>query len=158
MHSFRWALATPASTAAGDHGNDVGEQGHLAGALDRVRDVVLMLRASAGYATRLNLAAIGGVLAKELDVLVVDLLDALLAELAVLATRLALKILLLLSHVDAFLWTDGSPSPLLKMECPRRTHQPEEALPRPDVAGRVPVEVAGHSPDWVEAKRKAQGR
>ena len=49
--------------------------------------------------TRRDLAAVGHVLAEELSVLVVDELSLLLAELAVLATRLALKILLLLSHV-----------------------------------------------------------
>jgi hypothetical protein len=63
-----------------------------------------MLRAGASYAARLDLAAVGGVLAKELHILVVDVLGTLLAELAVPATRLALIILLLLSHVDAFLW------------------------------------------------------
>jgi hypothetical protein len=63
-----------------------------------------MLRAGAGHAARLDLATIRRVLAKELYVFVVDVLDAFLAELAIPATRLALIILLLLSHVDAFLW------------------------------------------------------
>jgi hypothetical protein len=60
---------------------------------------VLVLRAGASHTTGLNLATISRVLAEKLYVLVVDVLDVLLAELAVLATRLALIILLLLSHV-----------------------------------------------------------
>jgi hypothetical protein len=62
---------------------------------------VLVLRAGASDATRLDLATVGHELAEELHILVVDVLGLLLAELAVLATRLALKLLLflLLSHV-----------------------------------------------------------
>ena len=47
-----------------------------------------MLRADAGHTTRLDLASVGDVAAKRLRVLVVDVLDVVLAELAVLATRL----------------------------------------------------------------------
>ena len=50
---------------------------------------MLMLRTSACDATRLDLATISHVLAKELDVFVVDKVDVLLAELAKPATRLA---------------------------------------------------------------------
>ncbi len=109
MFSFRGVgLSTSTSTAAGDHGNDVGDKGHLASALDSVRNVMLMLRAGASYTTGLDLATIGGVLAKELDVLVVDVRDILLAELAVLATRLALFNLPLSSHVCLYLSTGNA--------------------------------------------------
>jgi len=60
---------------------------------------VLVLRAGASDATRLNLATVGHVLTKKLSVFVIDELSLLLAELAILATRLALEILFLLSHV-----------------------------------------------------------
>ena len=93
------SLTAATAAAAGDHGNGVGQERHLASTLDGVRDVVLVLRAGASDAARLDLAAVGHVLAEELSVLVVDELSLLLAELAVLATRLALKILLLLSQV-----------------------------------------------------------
>ena len=55
-----------------------------------------MLRACASHTTRLDLAAVRRVLAEELDILVIDVVHVLLAELAILATRLTLKIL---SHV-----------------------------------------------------------
>ena len=68
-----------------------------------------MLRAGASDATGLDLATIGHVFAKELGVLVVDEVDVLLAELAVLATRLALfNLPLLSSHVFLYL-SSGSP-------------------------------------------------
>jgi len=60
---------------------------------------VLVLRAGASDATRLNLATVGHVLTKKLSIFVIDELSLLLAELAILATRLALEILFLLSHV-----------------------------------------------------------
>ena len=60
---------------------------------------MLVLRAGASDATRLNLATVGHVLTKKLSVFVIDELSLLLAELAILATRLALEILFLLSHV-----------------------------------------------------------
>lgn len=60
---------------------------------------MLVLRAGASDTTRLNLATVGHILAKKLSIFVVDELSLLLAELAILATRLALKILFLLSHV-----------------------------------------------------------
>ena len=65
-----------ARTAGGHHGHGVRQESHLAGALDGVRDVVLMLRAGASDAARLDLAAVGHVLAKELSILVVDVLSA----------------------------------------------------------------------------------
>ena len=68
---------------------------------------MLVLRAGASDTARLDLAAVGHVLAKELGVLVVDVLDTLLAELAVLATRLALfNLPLLSSHVFLYLSSD----------------------------------------------------
>ena len=100
-------LAAAAAAAAGNHGDGVGDECHLTSPLDCERDVVLMLRASASDATGLDLATIGHVLAKELRVLVVDELDVLLAELAVLATRLALfNLPLLSSHVFLYLSSD----------------------------------------------------
>ena len=60
---------------------------------------MLVLRAGASDATRLNLATVGHVLTKKLSIFVIDELSLLLAELALLATRLALEILFLLSHV-----------------------------------------------------------
>ena len=60
---------------------------------------MLVLRAGASDATRLNLATVGHVLTKKLSVFVIDELSLLLAELAILATRLALEILFLLRHV-----------------------------------------------------------
>ena len=60
---------------------------------------MLVLRAGASDTTRLNLATVGHILAKKLSIFVVDELSLLLAELAILATRLALEILFLLSHV-----------------------------------------------------------
>lgn len=60
---------------------------------------MLVLRAGASDATRLNLATVGHVLTKKLSIFVIDELSLLLAELAILATRLALEILFLLSHV-----------------------------------------------------------
>jgi MoxR-like ATPase len=107
LEAYDLILPTVTAAAAGNHGNRVREKGHNASALDGDRDVMLMLRASASDAARLDLAAVGHILAKELSVLVINELDVLLAKLAVLATRLALKfLLLLLSHVFvAFLQT-----------------------------------------------------
>ena len=84
--SLRLAAATVAATADGGH--RVGHQSHLAGALHGVRDVALMLGAGTRHAARLDLSAIGNVLAQHLRVFVVDVLRVLFAELAELATRL----------------------------------------------------------------------
>ena len=66
-HLLRYSLLAAITAAAGrNHGDGVRQQGHLAGALDGVRDVVLMLRASASDATGLDLAAVGHVLTEEL--------------------------------------------------------------------------------------------
>ena len=59
---------------------------------------MLVLRAGASDATRLTLATVGHVLTKKLSIFVIDELSLLLAELAILATRLALEILFLLIH------------------------------------------------------------
>ena len=80
------SAATVAATADGGH--RVGHQSHLAGALHGVRDVALMLGAGTRHAARLDLSAIGNVLAQHLRVFVVDVLRVLFAELAELATRL----------------------------------------------------------------------
>src|SRR5689334_1483786 len=65
---------------------DVGQQGHLAGALDRGGDLVLVPAARARDPPRADLAAVGDVLAERADVLVVDLVDLVAAEPARLAT------------------------------------------------------------------------
>src|ERR1700733_10464469 len=49
-----------------------GQQRHLAGVLDRDRDVALMLDAVAGDAARADLAALADVRTQQLGVLVVD--------------------------------------------------------------------------------------
>ena len=96
-------LAAVAVTTGGNHGNGVRQESHLAGALNSVRDVVLMLRASASDATGLDLATIGHVLTEELSILVIDVLSVLLAELAVLTTRLTCRVII--SHVKIpFIW------------------------------------------------------
>jgi len=61
-------------------GRGVGEERNLARVLDRHGDVALMPRAASGDATCADLAAVGDELAQQVDVLVVDRLDALLAE------------------------------------------------------------------------------
>jgi hypothetical protein len=88
-------MASPlASTipAAADNRDGVGHEGHDAGTLDGDGHLVLMLPASTGDATGLNLAAIGHILAKKSHILVVDELDLVLAKLAILLARLTLKI------------------------------------------------------------------
>src|SRR5262245_31352418 len=70
-------------------GGRVGEQGDLAGVLDRDGDVTLVLDAVAGHPTRTDLAAVGDELAKQRGVLVVDTGRLLLAGLANLLLRLA---------------------------------------------------------------------
>ena len=62
---------------------DVGEQRHLARPLDRDRDLPLVAAARAGDAPRADLALLGDVAPELVDVLVVDLLDLLAAEVAV---------------------------------------------------------------------------
>src|SRR5688572_11775235 len=63
----------------------VRDQGELAGALDRGLQLALVLRLGAGDAARDDLAVLGQVLAQRVEILVVDLLDALGRELAELA-------------------------------------------------------------------------
>src|SRR4029078_9102091 len=70
-------------------GRGVGQQGELAGVLDRDRDVALLLQPVAGDPTRADLAAVGDELAEQGGVLVVDPGRLLLAELADLLLRLA---------------------------------------------------------------------
>src|SRR3954469_26069436 len=60
----------------------VGQQGHLAGVLDRDRDVALVLDAVAGHPTGADLAAVGDELPEQGGVLVVGTGRLLLAELA----------------------------------------------------------------------------
>jgi hypothetical protein len=78
-----------ASTVVADDRDRVGQQRHLAGTLDRHRHLVLVLCAVARDAPRLDLAAVGHELAQAGRILVVDVGAVLLAELAVLALRLA---------------------------------------------------------------------
>src|SRR5690606_14305758 len=63
----------------------VRDQGQVARALDRGRQLALVLRLGAGHAARHDLAGLGEVLAQGVEILVVDLLDALGGELAELA-------------------------------------------------------------------------
>src|SRR6478735_7927992 len=79
-------VVSPPSSACG---RGVGEQRHLAGVLDRGRDVALVLGAVAADATGTDLAAVGDVLTQQRRVLVVDAGDLLLAEDADLLLRLA---------------------------------------------------------------------
>src|SRR5215212_5040560 len=68
---------------------DVGQQRHLARPLDRPRHLVLVAAAGTGDAARADLALLGDVPAEDVDVLVVDVVDLRLAELAALAPRRA---------------------------------------------------------------------
>jgi hypothetical protein len=61
---------------------DVGQQRQLAGALDGARDLHLVAPAGARDPARADLALLGDELAQRGDVLVVDLLDLVAAELA----------------------------------------------------------------------------
>src|SRR3954454_20341497 len=95
---------------------DVREERHLAGALDRARDLVLVPAARSGDAARADLALLRDVPAQRARVLVVDVLDLRLAELAALAAdraalvagplAAALAVLGLLSHRPSFLERD----------------------------------------------------
>src|SRR5215203_4118716 len=66
---------------------DEGQQGNMAGTLDRGGQRALMFGAGAGLAARLDLAALGDVAPQAREVLVVDLFDAVHAEGANLAAR-----------------------------------------------------------------------
>src|SRR3954471_17163524 len=77
-------------------GARVGQQLHLAAVLDGDRDVALVLRAVARHAPGADLAAVGDELAQQTDVLVVDVVDALLAEDADLTLLLLLPGLVVL--------------------------------------------------------------
>ena len=59
---------------------DVGQERHLARALDRDGDLALVAPAGAGDAALADLALLRDVAAELVDVLVVDLLDLVLAE------------------------------------------------------------------------------
>src|SRR5690606_21209594 len=63
----------------------VRDQGQVTGALDRGGQLALVARLGAGHAARDDLAGLGQVLAQGVEILVVDLLDALGSELAELA-------------------------------------------------------------------------
>src|SRR5437773_5716669 len=69
----------------------VGEQGHLPGVLDGGGDVALVLGAVAGDPAGADLAPVAHELAQQVDVLVVDVVLLLGAELAELALWLALE-------------------------------------------------------------------
>jgi len=60
---------------------DEGQQGHMPRPLDGHRQAALMLGADPGLPTGANLAALADVALQRLDILVVDLLDVLHAEL-----------------------------------------------------------------------------
>src|SRR5690606_34168844 len=74
----------------GCHASDVvvvgvRDQGQETGALDRGGQLALVARLGAGHAARDDLAVLGQVLAQGVEILVIDLLDALGGELAELA-------------------------------------------------------------------------
>src|SRR5215211_2966069 len=69
----------------------VGEQGHLPGVLDGGGDVALVLGAVAGDPAGADLAPVAHELAQQVDVLVVDVVLLLGAELTELALGLALE-------------------------------------------------------------------
>src|SRR4029450_10048376 len=79
--------------------NGAGEQGHLPGVLDGGGDVALMLGAVAGDPAGADLAPVAHELAQQVDVLVVDVVLLLGAELTELALGLALEGAL--GHADA---------------------------------------------------------
>ena len=64
-------IACPSSAS----GRGVGQQRHLAGVLDRLGDLALLLGADAGDAAGADLAAVGDELAQQVGVLVVDVVD-----------------------------------------------------------------------------------
>src|SRR5207253_11463900 len=68
---------------------DVGQQGHLARALDSDSDLALVSPAGAGDPPRADLALLRDVAAELVDVLVVDVVDLLAAEVAVALPGLA---------------------------------------------------------------------
>ena len=93
------SLATVAAVAAAAHSGDgVGHQSHLASTLDSVRDVALMLGAGTRHATRLDLATISNIFTQHLSVFVIDILNVVFAELAILTTRL----LSVIGHFNLF--------------------------------------------------------
>ena len=61
---------------------DVGQKRYMAGTLDRDGQLTLMLCTSAGNSSGKNLRALADELAKSRNVLVIDLIDAICAELA----------------------------------------------------------------------------
>src|SRR5918992_5400507 len=71
--------------------NRVREQGHLPGVLDGGGDVALVLGAVAGDPAGADLAPVAHELAQQVDILVVDVVLVLGAELAELALGLALE-------------------------------------------------------------------
>src|SRR5215216_7032458 len=71
--------------------NGVGEQGHLPGVLDGGGDVALVLGAVSGDPAGADLAPVAHELAQQVDVLVVDVVLVVGAELAELALGLALE-------------------------------------------------------------------
>src|SRR5437764_4163508 len=56
-------------------GRGVREQSHLAGVLDCLRELALLLRADAGHPAGADLAAVGDELAQQRGVLEVDVVD-----------------------------------------------------------------------------------
>src|SRR5438270_9163707 len=76
-----------AASSAGSRG--IGQQGHLAGVLDRLGELALLLGAHAGDAARTDLAAVGHEAPQQGGVLVIDVLDARGEQRVLLLLRLA---------------------------------------------------------------------
>src|SRR3954469_11175365 len=70
-------------------GRGVGQQRHLAGVLDRLGDLALLLGADAGHPAGPDLAAVGDELPQQVGVLVVDVVDLRSLERVRLLLRLA---------------------------------------------------------------------
>src|SRR5207244_761520 len=85
--STRTTRATVARRALRGHTVRVGQQRHLASVLDRTRDLTLLLRVVTGHASSADLRSVGHEPAQQVDVLVVDVVDALLDEDARLLLR-----------------------------------------------------------------------
>src|SRR5512132_770124 len=130
----------------------VREQGHLPGVLDGGGDVALVLGAVAGDPAGADLAPVAHELAQQVDVLVVDVVLLLGAELAELALGLALEGAL--GHAGALPF--GVLSPLSSIESSsnpcsasileRRLVVELTALARPGVAAARPVTAARAAP------------
>src|SRR5690348_12915462 len=107
----------------------VRDQGQEARALDRGRQLALVLRLGAGDPARDDLAGLGQVLAQGVEILVVDLLDALGGELAELAAAEELgHVGVLLGGRDQAASAESSAVPTAFSSSSRRRRSPRSGL------------------------------